>query len=49
MDKTTGYCSKTIGCTRKSGFLFAGTRCKRDLGGLTYQIGKTVCGCKQKS
>ena len=28
MDKTTGYCLKTIGCTQKSGFLFAGTRCK---------------------
>ena len=27
MDKTMGYCSKTIGCTQKSGFLFAGTRC----------------------
>ena len=28
MNKTIGYCSKTIGCTRKSGFLFAGTHCK---------------------
>ena len=27
MDKTIGYCSKTIGCTLKSGFLFVGTRC----------------------
>ena len=27
MDKTVGYCSNTIGCTRKSGFLFAGTCC----------------------
>ena len=28
MNKTIGYCSKTTGCTRKSGFLFAGTHCK---------------------
>ena len=27
MDKTIGYCSKTIGCTPKSGFLLAETRC----------------------
>ena len=27
MNKTIGYCSKTTGCTRKSGFLFAETRC----------------------
>ena len=27
MNKTIGYCSKTIGCTRKSGFLFAETHC----------------------
>ena len=27
MDKTKGCCSKTIGCTWKSGFLFARTRC----------------------
>ena len=27
MNKTIGYCSKTIGCTQKSGFLFAETRC----------------------
>ena len=27
MDKTIGYCSKTIGCTRKSGILFVGTHC----------------------
>ena len=26
MAKTIGYCSKTTGCARKSGFLFAGTR-----------------------
>ena len=30
MDKTIGYCSKTIGCTLKSGFLFAGIRCSRN-------------------
>ena len=27
MDKTIDYCSKIIGCTRKSGFLFVGTHC----------------------
>ena len=27
MDTTIGCCLKTIGCTRKSGFLFAGTCC----------------------
>ena len=27
MNKTIGYCSKTTGCTRKSGFLFAETHC----------------------
>ena len=27
MNKTVGYCSKTTGCTRKSGFLFAETHC----------------------
>ena len=27
MNKTIGYCSKTTGCTRKSGFLFTETRC----------------------
>ena len=26
IDKTIGYCSRTIGCSQKSGFLFAGTR-----------------------
>ena len=27
MNKTIGYCTKTTGCTRESGFLFAETRC----------------------
>ena len=27
MNKTIGYCLKTTGCTRKSGFLFAETHC----------------------
>ena len=41
-DKTISYCSKTIGSTRKRGFLFAGTRC--NFGGLRTVEGSSVWG-----